>query len=52
MTIKLMPCQCGCGESKMGTERMMFLNEACKARARRARVKAAKLDKQKGEAND
>tara|TARA_R110000850_G_scaffold134978_1_gene256148 strand:- start:63 stop:194 length:132 start_codon:yes stop_codon:yes gene_type:complete len=33
----------------MGTERMMFLNEAHKARARRARVKAAKLDKQKGE---
>jgi len=51
MTIKLMTCQCGCGQSKMATHRMKFFSPACKARARRARVKKAKLDKQ-GEGDD
>ena len=42
MAIELRLCLCGCGKSKLGTEKLKYYSEACKQREFRKRKQVKK----------
>jgi len=46
MSIEMRLCKCGCGKSKLGTERLKFYSDACKQRYFRANKLLKQVNKE------